>query len=150
MDCLRDSVPWVSVIGRIVAMGSLVVTCLGCGAGATSNTAHLAGKVTLDGEPVPANALAAITFQPATGNQGKAITVAIVDGAYDSPHTPRGEVLAILSLSTPSGKVVKSERTGREFSEMTAIELSPEQMGGIALNINDDEDNHDFSLTSAK
>jgi hypothetical protein len=150
MDCRGDAIRWVGALGCTVAMAAFAITCMGCGADAESGTAHLAGKVTLDGESVPANAQAAITFQPSAGNKGKAVSVPIVNGAYDSPSTPRGPVLAIMSLSIPTGKTMKSERTGREVSEMTTIALSPEQLGGIALDITGDDDNHDFPLTSAK
>jgi hypothetical protein len=131
-----------------LALGVLACACLGCGKSA-SDTAHWAGKVTLDGQPVPASAQGSITFQPAAGSKGKAITVAIVDGTYDSPATPRGEVLAMMSLSIPTGKTYKSERTGLEVPEMNHVTLTPEQSQGIPLTVEGDQANHDFSLTSA-
>lgn len=82
----------------------LLVACVvGCGGG-SADTLHLKGKVTLDGAPVPANAQASVTFQPVVGNKGRAVTAVIVNGEYDSPNTPRGPVLAIMSLSIPRAK----------------------------------------------
>jgi hypothetical protein len=81
----------------------LLVACVvGC-SGGSSDTVQLKGKVTLDGEPVPANAQASVTFQPTAGNKGKAVTAAITNSTYDSPNTPRGSVLAIMSISIPTG-----------------------------------------------
>jgi hypothetical protein len=131
-----------------LALGVLACGCLGCGKSA-SDTAHWAGMVTLDGKPIPANAKAAITFQPAGGSKGKAITVPIVNGAYNSPNTPLGHVTAIVSLNLPSGKTYKSERTGQEVAELSPVTLTPEQTQGIALTVDGDNANHDFSLTSA-
>jgi hypothetical protein len=127
----------------------IVAGIVGCG-GSAIDTVHLKGKVTLDGDPVPPNAQASVTFQPAAGNKGKAVTVPIVNGAYDSPNTPRGSVLAIMSLSIPTGKMVMSERMGTEVPEIKTVMLSQEQAGGIALDVTDDETTHDFSLESAK
>jgi hypothetical protein len=134
---------------EFLALGLLVCACLSCGKNAASDTAHWAGKVTLDGEPFPASAQGAITFQPAAGNKGKAIAVPIVNGAYNSPITPRGQVTAIVSLNLPNGKTFKSERTGQEVPELSPVTLTPEQSQGIALTVDGDETNHDFSLTSA-
>jgi hypothetical protein len=111
---------------------------------------HLKGKVTLDGAPVPANAQASVTFQPTAGNKGKAVTAAIANGEYDSPNTPRGPVLAIMSLSIPTGKMIMSERMGTEVPEIKTVTLSQEQMGGITLDVTGDETAHDFDLKSAK
>jgi hypothetical protein len=145
MDRRKCAASWF----KILALGLLVCACLGCGGSATSDTAHWAGKVTLDGEPIPAGAQAAITFQPAAGNKSKAITVPIVNGAYDSPMTPRGQVTAIVSLNLPTGKTYKSERTGQDVAELLPVTLTEEQSQGIALTVDGDEANHDFSLTSA-
>jgi hypothetical protein len=145
MDCRQYAAPSVAFL----TLGILALACLGCGEGATRDTAHWAGKVTLDGEPVPATAQGAITFQPAAGNKGKAVTVAIVNGAYDSRITPRGQVTATVSLSMPTGKTYKSERTGQDVAELSPVTLSPEQSQGIALTVDGDEANHDFALISA-
>jgi hypothetical protein len=127
----------------------LAVGLAGCGGG-SADTVHLKGKVTLDGEPVPTDAQASVTFQPTAGNKGKAVTAAIVNGAYDSPNTPRGPVLAIMSLSIPTGKMVMSERVGAEVPEINTVTLSQAQIGGIAIDVTGDETTHDFALTSAK
>lgn len=127
----------------------LVVCVVGCG-GSNSDTVHLKGKVTLDGVPVPVNAQASVTFQPAAGNKGKAVTAAITNGEYDSPQTPRGPVLAIMSLSIPTGKMVRSERMGTDVPEIKSVALVQEQMGGIAIDVTGDETTHDFMLESAK
>jgi hypothetical protein len=145
MDRRKDATPWF----EFLALGLLACACLGCGGSATNETAHWAGKVTLDGEPVPASAQGAITFQPAADNKGKAIAVSIVNGAYNSPITPRGQVTAIVSLNLPNGKTFKSERTGQDVAELSPVTLTPEQSEGIALTVDGDEANHDFSLTSA-
>lgn len=149
MDRRKYAAPSIAFLALgVLFSGVLAFACLGCGNGATSDTVHLAGKVTLDGKPVPATAQGAITFQPAAGNKGKAVTVAIVDGAYNSKITPRGDVIAIVSLNMPTGKTYKSERTGQDVAELSPVTLTPEQAQGIALTVDGNEANHDFSLTS--
>ncbi len=129
----------------------LTAHSLGCGkSGSSTPSVHLQGAVMIDGEPVPANAQASITFQPSAGNKGRPVTVPIVGGKYDSPETPLGSVLAIVSLNIPTGKTVMSERMGGEVPEIKTIALSPEQAGGIKLDLTEDKLDQDFVLESAK
>src|SRR5688500_15158163 len=115
----------VPVAIRTVSLLALTITlgwCVGCGGGSSSgNTAHLEGTVTLDGQPLPAGSEGAITFRPTQSGQGRPVTVTIADGKYDSPATPKGAVKAFVTISKPTGRMLKSERTGGEYPETANI-----------------------------
>lgn len=132
-----------------VVRSSALVLALGC-AGEVGNTARLAGKVTLDGKPIPADAQAAITFQPELGSTAKPVTVPIKNSTYDSPNTPRGFVTAIFNLNIPTGKMVMSERIGKEVAELETVTLHADQVGGISLEVESNETIHDFELKRAE
>lgn len=130
------------------ALGFLLVFLLslvGCGPSGDTNTAHLRGKITLKGAALPENARGSVTFRPVDLNSGKAVTVQIVGSEYDSPATPRGAVKAYIEISAPTGKKIKSERTGEVYDELASI-LPPNAQRGIDINVSEDNLAHDFSL----
>lgn len=130
-------------------MGKLPLCCLigcllfttGC-SGDAGPTAHLAGTVTLRGKPLPPDAQAGISFQPATGD---AVKVKIVDGKYDSPETPQGKVVVTFHISKPVGPVKTSPRTGKEFQNIVNI-VPPKYAVGIPLEVNGDNLEQNFDL----
>ena len=127
----------------LLALG--LATASGCGRGASStgNTAHLQGEVTLGGQPLPAEAQGAITFRNATG---RATTVPIAAGRYDSPATPAGSVKAYFSISKPTGKSYRSQRTGADVAETASI--VPAKYGnGLDLEVAEDKSDQNFDLT---
>jgi hypothetical protein len=127
----------------LLALGLATSTGCGGGASSTGNTAHLQGAVTLAGQPLPADADGAITFRNATG---KAITVPIAAGRYDSPATPKGAVKAYFSISKPTGKSYRSGRTGADVVETASI--VPAKYGsGLDLEVSDDKPDQNFDLT---
>lgn len=127
---------------RVVGLIALAV-CLGCGGGSSAgDTAHLQGTVTIGGQPLPADAEGAITFRNAAG---KAATAPIVQGRYDSPETPKGAVKAYFTISKPTGKTFKSERTGTEVAETISI-VPANVVGGIDVDATTDNSSQNFDL----
>ena len=127
----------------LVLLLTLVMECCGCGQGG-GDTVHLAGKVTLDGKPLPAGARASITFRP-NDPKVKAVTMPIVDGKYDSPQTPKGAFKASFEINVPTGKKLMSDRTGEQYDETQNV-VPPKYQQGIELNVTDDNLAHDFNL----
>jgi hypothetical protein len=125
-------------------LGLFVVLALvsGCGKGGPA-TAHLAGAVTIKGEPVPADAQAALAFEPLGG--GKSVSAKIVDGKYDAPEAPQGAVLVKFYISRPVGPKKVSERTGEEFQEVANI-VPPQHAAGIQIEVTGDNTSQDFAL----
>jgi len=105
-------------------------------------TAHLAGTVTLRGKPIPPDAQAGISFQPATG---EAVKVLIVDGKYDSPETPQGNVIVTFHIAKPMGPVKTSPRTGKEYQNVKNI-VPPRHAVGIPIEVSEDDLNQNFDL----
>src|SRR5437868_4403812 len=87
----------------------------GCGKSAAP-TAHLAGAVTIGGAPIPSDADAALAFKPP--GSGKAASVPITSGHYDSPNTPIGSVSVQFYISRHVGPVKKNERGGPDYQEI--------------------------------
>lgn len=105
--------------------------------------AHLAGEVTINGEPVPAEADAALSFKPLEG--GESVSVTITDSRYDSPQTPKGKLSVKFYISRPVGPVKVSERTGKEYQD-TANLVPPKHAAGMTLDVSGDNLSHDFHL----
>jgi hypothetical protein len=122
----------------------LVVLFLTSGCGESSGpTAHLAGTVTIQGEPVPSDAQAALSFAARDG--GESVSVPITNGRYDSPKTPQGPVTVRFYISRSVGPVKISERTGKEFQDIANL-VPPEHAAGITIKVSGDNLKQDFKL----
>jgi hypothetical protein len=111
-----------------------------------SETAHLAGTVTLGGKPLPGDAQGTIVFKPASADVTSA-TAAIVNGQYDSPETPTGAVKVYFNITKPSGRTFKSSRTGETVNEVASI-VPASQAAGVDLNIEGDNSSQNFDLAA--
>jgi hypothetical protein len=121
---------------------------VGCGQSSNGSVARLSGEVTLDGQPLPGNSLASVTFQP-RGGGGRPITAEIAAGKYDCPAVPKGDVVAQMSITVPTGHTYRSDRTGQNVEELENVVLAPDQARGIPLQVGDDA-NVNFELKRAK
>lgn len=126
---------------KLMVLGVLLFMS-GCGA-RSAPTAHLAGAVMIKGQPVPADAEAALSFQPAQG--GEAVSATITNGRYDVPNAPLGTVQVLFYISQPVGPTKVSERTGKEFRESSNL-VPPEYGAGKTIEITGDNENQDFNL----
>jgi hypothetical protein len=106
-------------------------------------TARLAGTVTINGKPVPADAEAALSFAPLRG--GTSVSVPITAGRYDSPKTPLGKLLVKFYISQSVGPVKKSERTGKDYRDIANL-VPPEHAAGLTIDVSEDNLNLNFDL----
>jgi hypothetical protein len=113
----------------------------GCGKG-SAPTAHLAGAVMIGGAPIPSDADAALSFKP---QNGKAVSVPITNGKYDSPNTPVGSVLVQFYISRRVGPMKTSERTGEKYQDIANL-VPPDHAAGMSLEVSKDNLNQDFAL----
>lgn len=116
---------------------------LGCG-GSGSQTARVQGAVTIDGQPVPADAVGTVIFQTTQGGQGRTVSVPIASGRYDSPETPRGPVRVLIVVQRPTGKTLDNGR-GEPAEELANI-LAPEHASGVDVQIDGNKNDLDFAL----
>ena len=130
-----------------IAATIALVTLLGCDAGGQGKTtAHLQGKITIDGSPLPANAAASIVFKPTTPGQAKSTGVQILNSQYDCANVPLGNVKVYFDIQQPTGKTINEG--GRPLSEMNVL-IAPESAVGIELEVTEDDYSQDFDLDSA-
>jgi hypothetical protein len=107
--------------------------------------ARLQGAVTLAGKPLPADARAFVVF--ATGaNLSTSVSVPIVDGRYDSPQTPRGDVTVFFEISHPVGPERKSARTGLPYRDVVTL-VPARYATGVPIRVESDDATRDFDLT---
>jgi hypothetical protein len=126
----------------VVVVGSIAAFAAGCGG---NRTADLAGKVTIGGKPVPAEAEGTIFFAPIDPKAGDAVATVITNSAYQASDVPAGEVSVTFEITQAVGPVKKSERTGAEYQETKSL-IPPSASGGIRLNVAGDNANQDFDL----
>lgn len=131
-------------VGRIAAaLAILGVGAFGCGRRSAAPV-PVSGTVTLAGKPLPADATAFISFQPA-GAAGGSVSAPIQSGSFHCPRTPSGPVTVFFEITRPLGPPRKSDRTGEMVQETTS--LVPARLAtGLQLTI-EGPTTHDFDLT---
>jgi hypothetical protein len=129
------------------AIALLLATSTGCPtkSGTGAPTAHVQGTVTVNGQPIPADAQASITFHPGP----EAVTAqsagsAILNGKYDIPNAPIGKVKVEFAIMQDTGKMVPSTdggRPDREFKNLVPAkwqEPQPFEITGDKADLNFD------------
>ncbi|HEX6963434.1 MAG TPA: hypothetical protein VF175_16320 [Lacipirellula sp.] len=129
---------------RLVMHSLLAATALGCGGGGQPG-AHLQGKVTIDGNEIPADAKAHIMFAPESASDAETVTAPIVNSRYDCPNAPLGSVTAYFEISRAVGPMKRSERTGAEYQEVVSL-IPADRTTGIQLEVTGDKADQDFDL----
>jgi hypothetical protein len=141
---------WLNGVYRCAGLAAIVAMVFAAGGcdsrGAAGNTAHWAGTVTIDGQPIPQDASASILFKPTQSGQAKSVSAQILQGKYDSPETPKGHVKAFFSISRPTGRMIR-EGQGNPYPEILSI-VSSEYGSGMELDVSEDDMNRDFDLKS--
>jgi hypothetical protein len=130
---------------RRLAAASVAALALIVGCNGAADTAHLQGQVTLDGKPLPADAEGSISFQPLQGDQSRATVVKIIDGRYDAPGAPPGQVKATISLVKPTGKMLDNGR-GQPSPEYESL-IPADYGNAFDLEVSGDKADQHFDLT---
>jgi hypothetical protein len=137
--------PWMR--NRLWIVALLVAPCLtalsGCGGGSGANTAHLQGTLTIDGQPIPADANAIITFMPVDRKAGKPGVAKVEGGSYDCPEVPKGAVKVYFSIDQPTGPEITDARGLKGRANVSLV--PPKYAGGMDFEVTDDE-TRDFNL----
>jgi hypothetical protein len=103
----------------------------------------LQGTVTLNGAPIPADALANIRFDPVGPVDSRPMSASIQNGKYDVADAPMGKVLVTFNISQPTGKMLGSG--DRQEQEMR--NLVPESVrSGQEIEVTGDNPSLNFEL----
>lgn len=143
-------------MARLVVIGIVLASCLGCSSGDGVTRASVSGKVTLDGAPIEKGT---ITLVPAEGTKGPAVGGAIQHGSYTIPAA-QGPVLGKyqFQVSAPrkTGRKVKPRpgvalppsMADKEFDEIVDLPERYNTQSTLIYEINAGKNTIDLSLTS--
>lgn len=135
-----------SIIGWATILTLLLAVTIGCPeAGSGKPTAHLQGKVTLGGQPIPAGAQASITFMPTGVDQANAVSVPIQNGTFDVADAPTGKVMVSFSILRDTGVVASSDGVGRPEPVYESL-VPAGKAGGVEVQIDGDKSDLTFDL----
>jgi hypothetical protein len=119
---------------------------VGCGSGGGDKpTAHLSGKVTIDGQPLPTGARGNITFRSTVPGQANPSGAEITDSEFDCPDVPVGNVDVYIQIRQETGRM--ASEGGRSWPETRSL-IAEKYNNAIAINVTGDDHSHDFELTS--
>lgn len=131
----------VSLLGRLARGCCMLAAALctaGCGTAVRDDTATLAGRVTIDGEPV---SLGGIQFMPL--DKGRPAFAEVRDGRYQS-RVPQGRVRVIFSARRETGRQVEVYST----TIPEVIDVLPASLReGIEITVEGDDPSRDFALS---
>ncbi len=127
------------LVTRLVPL-ALWVLMPGCGPATTYPTAHLAGAVTISGQPVGEGK---IVFLPLEAAHGPSVGSNIINGRYDCRTAPRGRLLVQVYAVRPTGK--KLQVMGSKIPELINI-VPQEHRDGIEVPVDGDNLRFDFAL----
>jgi hypothetical protein len=137
-QCSLASPTWLFIAAPVM------VLALGAGCGGSSDTAHIQGTITIDGQPLPEDAEGSVSFQSTAPGPVRAAAAKIVNGRFDSPQTPRGPVKAFISLSQPTGRMLDNAR-GQPSPEYKSL-VPPQYASGVELEITGDKSDLTLNL----
>jgi hypothetical protein len=129
----------------VVALG-----LAGCGQSSNSGpVAHWQGKVTIGGQPVPADAQGRISFMPKLtqpGQKAKPSSAEIVGGKYDAPNVPLGPVTVSFNIVRWSGKTVTAGTDSTRPMPKWDFLVPEKYRDGIPFEVEEGELTKDFDL----
>jgi len=112
----------------------------GCGKQHKYPTAHLAGNVSIDGQPIESGK---IVFLPRGDTAGPTVGAEIRSGHYDCREVPRGALVVQILAVRPSGKTI--DAMGKSFPELINI-VPPPARAGLEIAVDGDNLGLDFPL----
>jgi len=125
----------------------MMLAAVGCSEKKASNTARLAGTVTVGGEPLPSDAEGYIQFMPDSGGQAQPAHAEIIDGKYDAENVPLGNVTAIFNVTRLTGRMVREDNAPGASPYPERENLVPaKHQSGVKVSIAGDNDAHNFEL----
>lgn len=126
---------------------AVAATGIGCSEAKDENVVSLAGDVTINGEPLPADAEGYIQFMPASGGQAAPAHTEIIDSRYTAEAVPKGTVTAIFHITRLTGKMVREDNAPGATPYPEREDLVPKKhRAGVTIEVEGDNDAHHFEL----
>ncbi|MCS7304774.1 MAG: hypothetical protein NZ602_06680 [Thermoguttaceae bacterium] len=121
---------------------------VGCGGQQTSFGVRLAGRVTLQGQPLPPEVDARIRFMPTAPGQGQPVEVQIVNSQYQASNVPKGKLIVLWYITRPTGQLRIDPNSPDGYPKEAVREnLVPERYRqGIPLEVSADNLELNFDL----
>ncbi|MGO9108842.1 MAG: hypothetical protein ACLP9L_06380 [Thermoguttaceae bacterium] len=125
----------------------LLLVSAGCGSPSHSEpVARLEGKVTINGGPLPEDAVGSVVFRPRAKGQAPAAQAKIHAGRYQTDKAPVGDVMAFFHISRPTGKIIQ-DSPNDEHPHPELQDLVPEKLqDGLRIDVAGDNPHLDFDL----
>jgi hypothetical protein len=101
-------------------------------------TAHLRGTITINGQPIPADAEAVIIIRSAGEGQARSTSARLEGGRFDVPDAPRGSVRIQFSIEQPTGVIAAFEPGAAPEMRYRSL-VPPEHGKGIVREITGDD-----------
>lgn len=101
--------------------------------------------MTIGGKPVPSDADAAISFSLVNGGPEDVAQAKIVDGKYDCPDAPQGQVMVKFYITQKYGPEKFNERTQTNYRQTRNL-VPPNYLAGVPLEVSGDNTSQDFDL----
>ncbi|MGA2254718.1 MAG: hypothetical protein ABSG53_08665 [Thermoguttaceae bacterium] len=119
----------------------------GCGSPHRSEpVARLEGKVTINGQPLPEDAVGSVIFRPRVKGQAPATEAKIHAGRYQTDKAPLGDITVFFHISRATGKIIK-ETPNDEHPHPDLQDLVPDKsQSGVSANVTGDNPQLDFDL----
>ena len=130
----------VASVGVQLFAAFVAVAVGGCGAGGPK-MAKIAGRISIDGEPV-ANGY--LQFVPQPTGRAPAAGAVVATGSYSGEVSP-GKILVLITGTRPTGKMIHEYSQPRE----EAVSIVPRKYEkGIVLDVEGDDASLNFDLKS--
>jgi hypothetical protein len=125
----------------LASCAALTLLITGCGGG--GDVAHVQGAVTINGQPVPADAMGNVTFQPTESGKGRTVSAPLEGGHYDLPEVPVGSYRVTISIQKPNGKMIDNGRgaPAEDYDNLVSYDQAP-----VEATVEDDRDDLNFDV----
>jgi len=110
--------------------------------------AHLAGKVTIQGQPVPADAEGRIRFMPTSPGQGPPVETTIQNSRYEIRNVPKGKQRVFFYITRRTGRVILNQTSPDAYPHQEEREnlVPPRFQQGVEIEVSADNLQLDFHL----
>jgi hypothetical protein len=135
-----------NTLGRLAVL--LATVASGCDLGGDQPpVAHLHGRVSVNSQPLPGDAMARIFFTPVVSPEGNSAPPAmaeVVDSQYSNPSVPVGQVNVRFDIKRKTGRKIP-RGTSEPLEELEDL-VPVKHRDGMMISVEEGEANRDFEL----
>lgn len=132
---------------RFLPLIVLMALALGCVKPVATNTAHLQGRITINGNDLPQDAEGYIQFMTTKPGQAPPVSVQIQDSTFDAEGVPTGPLNVIFNITRLTGRMVREDNApgATPYPEREDL-VPPAYRAGFAAEVTGDDDGFHFEL----